>query len=75
MYSQFFEMGPELAVGYILTKFTGKFRTPVNISLAAVISNVFPILGRRFDIIYHEYTLCSGSYNHVIICKILKQFF
>ena len=36
--------GSELAIGYILAKFTGKLRQPANIALAGFISKVFPVL-------------------------------
>ena len=38
-------MGPELGVGYLAAKFTGKIRQPFNIAVAAIISNQFPSLG------------------------------
>ena len=38
-------IGPELAVGYLLAKFTGKLRQPANLSLAALIQYQYPILG------------------------------
>ena len=45
LFSLTLHVGPELAVGYLLAKFSGKFRQPFNISLAALISHSFPILG------------------------------
>ena len=46
LFSQTLQVGPELAVGYLLAKFSGKIRQPFNISLAALISHSFPILGQ-----------------------------
>ena len=46
IYSQTITVGPELAFGYLVAKFTGKFRQPLNLALAAVISHQFPILGQ-----------------------------
>lgn len=37
-------IGPEFAVGYLLAKFTGKLRQPLNLALAAAISHEYPIL-------------------------------
>lgn len=45
MYAFIPDIGPELAVGYLIAKFTGKLRQPANFALAAVISHQFPILG------------------------------
>ena len=45
IYSQTISVGPELAFGYLVAKFTGKFRQPLNLALAAVISHQFPIFG------------------------------
>ena len=39
------EIGPELAIGYLVCKFTGKLRQPANLGLAALISHQYPILG------------------------------
>ena len=36
-------VGAEFAVGYVMAKFTGKFRQPFNLALAAVISHEYPI--------------------------------
>ena len=36
--------GSELAIGYILAKFTGKIRQPANLALAAFLCRAFPIL-------------------------------
>lgn len=36
-------IGPEFAVGYLLAKFTGKLRQPLNLALAAAISHEYPI--------------------------------
>ena len=36
--------GSELAIGYILVKFTGKIRQPANVALAAFFSKAFPVL-------------------------------
>jgi hypothetical protein len=44
-----FQVGPaapELALGYLIAKFTGKFRQPFNIMLAPVISHYFPFLSK-----------------------------
>lgn len=38
------DIGSELAVGYLVAKFTGKFRTAPNIALAAYLANQFPLL-------------------------------
>lgn len=38
-------MGPELGVGYLAAKFTGKLRQPFNVGLAAILSNQFPSFG------------------------------
>ena len=38
------DIGPELAIGYLVCKFTGKLRQPANLGLAALISYQFPIL-------------------------------
>jgi hypothetical protein len=46
MYSQFLSLGPELAIGYLAAKVSGKFRQPLNISLAAILANQFPVLGK-----------------------------
>jgi hypothetical protein len=46
LFSQTLQVGPELAVGYLLAKFSGKIRQPFNISLAALISHAFPILSK-----------------------------
>lgn len=35
---------PALGIGFLLAKFTGKIRQPVNIALAALLSKAFPIL-------------------------------
>ena len=45
VYSYIPGIGPELAIGYLLAKFTGKFRQPANLSLAALIQLQYPILG------------------------------
>lgn len=42
--SQLLDLGPELAVGYAVAKLTAKFRQPINIALAGVLSHLFPIL-------------------------------
>ena len=42
--SQTVSIGPELGVAYMITKFSGKFRQPANIALAAAISQTFPVL-------------------------------
>jgi hypothetical protein len=42
--SQVLDLGPELAVGYAVSKFTAKLRQPLNIAMAAVLSHQFPIL-------------------------------
>jgi hypothetical protein len=36
--------GPDLALGYLVTKVTTKFRQPVNLALAAVLTRLFPVL-------------------------------
>jgi hypothetical protein len=46
LYSQYFSFGPEFAVAYLMVKLTGKFRRPVDIALAALLSKVFPMLGQ-----------------------------
>jgi hypothetical protein len=38
------EIGPELAVGFLVAKFSHKFRQPVNVSVAAFISHKCPVL-------------------------------
>jgi hypothetical protein len=45
IYSQILTVGPELALGYVITRFTGRLRLPFNVGLAAIISNQFPIFG------------------------------
>jgi hypothetical protein len=42
--SQVLDLGPELAVGYAVSKFTVKLRQPLNIAMAAALSHQFPIL-------------------------------
>lgn len=37
------DLGPELAVGYLAARFTGNFRQPFNLGLAALISAEYPI--------------------------------
>jgi hypothetical protein len=44
LYSQTFSLGPELAIGYLAAKFTGKFRQPLNLTVAAILANQFPVL-------------------------------
>ena len=44
IYSNMFSFGPELAVGYFVTKCTSKFRQPLNVAVAAVLLKAFPIL-------------------------------
>lgn len=44
IYSSLFSFGPELAVGYFVTKCTSKFRQPLNVAVAAVLLKTFPIL-------------------------------
>jgi hypothetical protein len=46
MYGNYFSVGPEFAVAYLLVKLTGKFRRPVDIGLAAILSKAFPVLGQ-----------------------------
>ena len=46
IYSQIWTFGPELAAGYLVTKFSGKFRQPANAMLAGAISSTFPSLQR-----------------------------
>lgn len=36
--------GPDLALGYLVTKVTAKIRQPANLALAAVLTRVFPVL-------------------------------
>jgi hypothetical protein len=43
IYAQTATVGPELAIGYLVAKVTGKVRQPANVALAAVISHRFPI--------------------------------
>ena len=43
IYAATLHIGPDLAVGYLLAKFSGKFRQPFNIALAALISRTFPV--------------------------------
>lgn len=40
--SQTMPVGPELGIAYMITKFTGKFRQPINVGLAAGISEAIP---------------------------------
>lgn len=37
--------GPELAVGYLTAKVTSKFRQPINVPIAALLKEMFPVLG------------------------------
>ena len=46
IYTQTISVGPELAFGYLVAKFTGKFRQPLNLAVAAAISHQFPILSQ-----------------------------
>jgi hypothetical protein len=41
--SQTMAIGPEFGVAYMITKFTGKFRQPMNVALAAGISEAVPM--------------------------------
>lgn len=46
LYGKYLTIGPEFAIAYLMVKLTGKFRRPVDIALAAVLSKAFPVLGQ-----------------------------
>lgn len=44
LFTQLPSLGPEIALGYVIAKCTGKFRQPFNFACAAAYHKVFPVL-------------------------------